>query len=59
MSRGLETLQQARITRDLLDGCLNRIFVTDDFDEFVQMVSASLTDFSLLVHFHYNRIKGI
>ena len=55
---GIRSAEQAKRIQELLEDCLNRIFETNDIDEFTRLVIWVHTNFTLLSDFHYSRIKN-
>lgn len=50
-------LQELNNTRDMFDGCLNRLTVTDDLNEFAKLCSFANSYLSKIMKFNYERLQ--
>lgn len=60
---GLEAEKAARIAihneSDMLTGCINRIFVTDDMTELCQMYESAKKIIDRIYEYHENRVRQL
>lgn len=52
----MSSYQEARNYYDLLKGCVNRIFVTDDIDELPRLYSGAMHHFSCIYQYGCDRL---
>lgn len=59
----LEVEKAARISvhndYDMLKGCVNRIFVTDDISELFQMYNSAKRLIDMIYEYHENRVRQL